>query len=832
MGLKMVMVLVIGWVVWASMEVVRGGGGGDVTYDGRALIVNGTRRMLFSGSIHYPRSTPEMWPSLIAKAKEGGLDVIQTYVFWNVHEPIQGQYNFEGRYDLVRFIKEVQAQGLYVSLRLGPFIESEWKYGAFPFWLRDIPGITFRCDNEPFKSHMQTFVAMIVDMMKSERLYYPQGGPIIISQIENEYQMVERAFHQRGPPYVHWAASMAVGLQTGVPWMMCKQDDAPDPVINSCNGLVCGETFVGPNSPNKPALWTENWTQAYQVYGKEPRIRSAEEIAFSVALFIAKKKGSFVNYYMYHGGTNFGNSASSFVTTSYYDKAPLDEYGLIWQPTWEHLRELHAAVKLSSEPLLWGTYSNFSVGQLQEAHVFQTNTGKCAAFIINFDRHHIENIQFHHVTLDLPAKSISILPDCKNTAFNTAKVIAQYGSRSEKAVQYLKDAQKWVEFIDEIADVRSATFTKNQLSEQMSTTKDATDYLWYTVSYNQTSTGGQHVLHVESKAHVLHAFVNNEFVGSVQGSHDGPSVIVLEGPISLKEGQNRIALLSVMVGSPDSGAYLERRFAGLSRVSIQTGNASKNLNDHKWGYQVGLVGEKKQIYSQEGSEKVEWRSSENSISQPLVWYKVNNIQPCYQCFELVADTISYSPQTTFDTPSGTDPVALNLTSMGKGEVWVNGESIGRYWVSFKTPNGKPSQSLYHVPRSFLKPSGNLLVLFEETGGDPLQITVNTISVAHVCGNVHESDTPSLISSTAHPSVHLQCRQGKTIAAIEFASYGQPAGDCKNYSTGSCHSVASKSIVEQVCLGNTNCSIPVLASTFGGDPCPGAAKSLLVVASCS
>ena len=93
-----------------------------------------------------------MWPSLIAKAKEGGLDVIQTYVFWNLHEPQPGQvsqtfslslslslslmwgfcvaqYDFSGRYDLVRFIKEIQAQGLYACLRIGPFIESEWNYG-------------------------------------------------------------------------------------------------------------------------------------------------------------------------------------------------------------------------------------------------------------------------------------------------------------------------------------------------------------------------------------------------------------------------------------------------------------------------------------------------------------------------------------------------------------------------------------------------------------------------------------------------------------------------------------------------------------------------------
>ncbi|RWW01841.1 hypothetical protein GW17_00035092 [Ensete ventricosum] len=121
MDLKVALVVVL----WASM----GARSGDVTYDGRALIINGTRRLLFSGSIHYPRSPPKKWPYLIAKAKEGGLDVIQTYVFWNEHEPFQGQYKFRGRLNLVRFIKQVQARGLYVSLRIGPFIESEWKYG-------------------------------------------------------------------------------------------------------------------------------------------------------------------------------------------------------------------------------------------------------------------------------------------------------------------------------------------------------------------------------------------------------------------------------------------------------------------------------------------------------------------------------------------------------------------------------------------------------------------------------------------------------------------------------------------------------------------------------
>ncbi|KAF6996019.1 hypothetical protein CFC21_012421 [Triticum aestivum] len=790
---------------------VEEGGGGEVTNDGRALVVNGTRRMLFSGEMHYTRSTPEMWPKLIANARKGGLDVIQTYVFWNVHEPVQGQYNFEGRYDLVKFIREIQAQGLYVSLRIGPFIEAEWKYGGFPFWLHDVPNITFRTDNEPFKQHMQRFVTQIVSMMKQEGLYYPQGGPIIISQIENEYQMVEPAFGSGGPRYVRWAAEMAVGLQTGVPWMMCKQNDAPDPIINTCNGLICGETFVGPNSPSKPALWTENWTTRYPIYGNDTKLRSTEDIAFAVALFIARKKGSFVSYYMYHGGTNFGRFASSYVTTSYYDGAPLDEYGLIWRPTWGHLRELHAAVNLSSEPLLFGTYSNFSLGQEQEAHIFETEL-KCVAFLVNFDKHQSPTVVFRNIPFQLAPKSISILSECRTVVFETAKVNAQYGSRTAKVVESLNDIHTWKAFKEPIPeDISKAVYTGNQLFEHLSMTKDETDYLWYIVSYEyRPSDDGQLVLlNAESRAHVLHAFVNTEYVGCVHGSHDGPGNIILNTNISLKEGQNTISLLSVMVGSPDSGAHMERRSFGIRKVSIQQGQQPLHLlNNELWGYQVGLYGEGKRIYTQEESSSVEWTEINSLTYHPLTWYK-----------------------TTFAAPVGNDAVALNLTSMGKGEVWVNGESIGRYWVSFKAPSGQPSQSLYHIPQHFLKPTDNLLVLVEEIGGNPLEITVNTVSITTVCGSVNELSSPALHTQGKDPEVRLRCQRGKHISAIEFASYGNPAGDCTTFSTGSCHAALSESVVKQACIGKRGCSIPVSPARFGGDPCPGIQKSLLVVANC-
>jgi hypothetical protein len=267
----------------------------NVTYDRKAIIINGQRRILFSGSIHYPRSTPDMWEDLIFKAKEGGLDVIETYVFWNVHEPSPGNYNFEGRNDLVRFIKTVQKAGLYAHLRIGPYVCAEWNFGGFPVWLKYVPGISFRQDNEPFKKAMQGFTEKIVGMMKSERLYESQGGPIILSQIENEYGAQSKMLGPVGYNYMSWAAKMAVEMGTGVPWVMCKEDDAPDPVINTCNGFYCDK--FAPNKPYKPTMWTEAWSGWFSEFGGPIHKRPVQDLAFAVARFI-QKGGSFVNYYM------------------------------------------------------------------------------------------------------------------------------------------------------------------------------------------------------------------------------------------------------------------------------------------------------------------------------------------------------------------------------------------------------------------------------------------------------------------------------------------------------------------------------------------------------
>ncbi|XP_041015356.1 beta-galactosidase 1 [Juglans microcarpa x Juglans regia] len=820
-----------------------GSGKASVSYDSKAITINGQRRILISGSIHYPRSSPEMWPDLIQKAKEGGLDVIQTYVFWNGHEPSPGQYYFEGNYDLVKFVKLVKQAGLYVHLRIGPYVCAEWNFGGFPVWLKYIPGINFRTDNGPFKVQMHKFTEKIVNMMKAERLYESQGGPIILSQIENEYGPMEYEIGAPGQAYTKWAAQMAVGLGTGVPWVMCKQDDAPDPIINTCNGFYCD--YFSPNKAYKPKMWTEAWTGWFTEFGGPVPYRPAEDLAFSVARFI-QKGGSFINYYMYHGGTNFGRTAGGpFITTSYDYDAPLDEYGLLRQPKWGHLKDLHRAIKLCEPALVSGDPSVTPLGNYQEAHVFRSKSGACAAFLANYNPRSFAKVAFGDLHYNLPPWSISILPDCKNTVYNTARVGAQ--SAQMKMVRVpVHGGFSWQAYDEETSSYDDAKFTAVGLLEQINTTRDASDYLWYStdvkIEANEEflKSGKYPVLTVLSAGHALHVFINGRLSGTAYGSLEFPKLTFSEN-VMLRAGINKISLLSVAVGLPNVGPHFETWNAGvLGPITLNGLNEGRrDLSWQKWSYKIGLEGEALSLHSLSGSSSVEWvEGSFVARRQPLMWYK-----------------------TMFNAPAGNTPLALDMGSMGKGQVWINGQSLGRYWPAYKASGtcsecnyagtynekkclsncGEASQRWYHVPHSWLNPTGNLLVVFEEWGGDPNGIFLVRREIDSVCANIFEWQ-PTLmnwqmqasgkVNKPLRPKAHLWCGPGQKISSIKFASFGTPEGVCGSFREGSCHAHKSYDAFQRSCVGQSSCSVTVAPEIFGGDPCPNVMKKLSVEAVCS
>lgn len=134
----------------------------NVSFDRRSFRINNDPILLLSGSIHMQRATPALWPKLLARARANGLNHIQVYVFWNYHEHARGNVTFSGDADLATFIRACAAANLFVNLRIGPYVCSEWTWGGLPVWLQKIDGMSVRTFNNPFMVEMERWVKRVV----------------------------------------------------------------------------------------------------------------------------------------------------------------------------------------------------------------------------------------------------------------------------------------------------------------------------------------------------------------------------------------------------------------------------------------------------------------------------------------------------------------------------------------------------------------------------------------------------------------------------------------------------------------------------------------------
>nr|GMD31480.1 beta-galactosidase 15-like [Ipomoea batatas] len=588
-----------------------------------------------------------MWPSLIRKAKEGGLNTIETYVFWNAHEP-----NYR--------------------------------------------------------------------------------------EIENEYGNIIWHYGEEGKKYINWCADFALSMDIGVPWIMCQEDDAPKTMINTCNGFYCDQFW--PKNKNNPKFWTENWS-GWLNWGDGNPHRPAEDLAFAVARFF-QYGGSLQNYYMYHGGTNFGRtSGGPYIATTYDYNAPLDEYGNVNQPKWGHLKELHNLLYTLEDVLLYGNATNTDYGRMMSSTVYEYKE-KRVCFLGNANDKDDISITFEGRNYTTPAWSVTILPDCKTEVYNTARVNVQttlmVKKLSEKPLKwsYRPETVMHLKYGDKKqSSVLIDALDAKQLFDQKVVTNDTTDYLWYMTSFkvNKSSPimGQETTLQINTKSHVLHAFLNNKHIGS-EWAQGGKYQFSFERNVKLRDDINTISLLSETVGLP----------------------------------------------------------------------------------------------TFFKTPAGEDAVVLDLTGMGKGVAWVNGHNIGRYWPSFLAkPNcpkcdyrgtyggskcvtncGQPSQRWYHVPRSFLRKGKNQLILFEEMGGRPQEVSVQTVVPGTICAKVQEGKT-----------LELSC-QGRKMSKIKFASFGDPKGSCGSFERSDCDATNAMAVVQGACVGKEKCTINVSDGFFPTTTC--------------
>src|SRR5487761_1736696 len=149
------------------------------------FLLNGQPYQILSGEMHYARIPRAYWRARLRMAKAMGLNTISTYVFWNLHEPRPGAYDFSGNLDVAEFIRMAQQEGLHVILRPGPYVCAEWDLGGYPPWLFADPRMVLRSDDPSFMVPAERW------MMRLGRELAPlqigNGGPIVAVQLENEY---------------------------------------------------------------------------------------------------------------------------------------------------------------------------------------------------------------------------------------------------------------------------------------------------------------------------------------------------------------------------------------------------------------------------------------------------------------------------------------------------------------------------------------------------------------------------------------------------------------------------------------------------------------------
>ncbi|MBI5722964.1 MAG: beta-galactosidase [Planctomycetes bacterium] len=305
----------------------------SVTFDDKSLMIDGNRLWLVSGEMHYFRIPSELWRDRLLKARRAGLNCISTYVAWNFHEPVEGHWEMTGDKDVAKFVELAGELGLYVILRPGPYICAEWDFGGLPGWLTTKSGISHRSANAAFTHYYDKYFRQVLP--KLAELQATHSGKIILIQNENEYLPT-------GMPdrlnYLGFISQLFRRSGFDIPIITCNhlsQPPAPDSIecVNAHDQAGSQFKRLAAIGQKAPRLVTDFYTGWFDAWGNKDHSRRPAGQTARLAMEILGA-GAQYNYYMWHGGTNFGFwgarlNESGYQTTSYDFDAPVAEGGTL-----------------------------------------------------------------------------------------------------------------------------------------------------------------------------------------------------------------------------------------------------------------------------------------------------------------------------------------------------------------------------------------------------------------------------------------------------------------------------------------------------------------------
>lgn len=321
--------------------------GGTFTTGDKTFLLNGKPFVVKAAELHYPRIPRAYWEHRIKMCKALGMNTVCLYVFWNIHEQKEGQFDFTGNNDVAAFCRLCQKNGMYVIVRPGPYVCAEWEMGGLPWWLLKKKDIRLREQDPYFMQRVEIFEKEVGKQLAP--LTIQNGGPIIMVQVENEY-----GSYGKDKPYV--SAIRDIVKKSGFDKVSLFQCDWSSNFLNNgLDDLTWTMNFgtganidnqfkrLGEVRPNAPKMCSEFWSGWFDKWGARHETRPAKDMVEGMDEMLSK--GISFSLYMTHGGTSFGHWAGANSpgfqpdVTSYDYDAPINEWGLA-TPKYFELRKM------------------------------------------------------------------------------------------------------------------------------------------------------------------------------------------------------------------------------------------------------------------------------------------------------------------------------------------------------------------------------------------------------------------------------------------------------------------------------------------------------------
>ncbi|MBQ7426961.1 MAG: beta-galactosidase [Prevotella sp.] len=308
---------------------------GDFTVGNKTFLLNGEPFLVKAAEVHYPRIPRPYWEHRIQMCKALGMNTLCIYVFWNIHEQREGEFDFTGNNDVAAFCRLAQKHGMYVIVRPGPYVCAEWEMGGLPWWLLKKKDIRLREQDPYFMERVRIFEEKVGEQLAP--LTIQRGGPIIMVQVENEY-----GSYGEDKPYITEIRDCLRGIYGEklalfqCDWSSNFEKNGLDDLVWTMNfgtGANIDEQFkrLGELRPDAPKMCSEFWSGWFDKWGANHETRPAKDMVDGIDEMLSK--GISFSLYMTHGGTSFGHWAGAnspgFApdVTSYDYDAPINEYG-------------------------------------------------------------------------------------------------------------------------------------------------------------------------------------------------------------------------------------------------------------------------------------------------------------------------------------------------------------------------------------------------------------------------------------------------------------------------------------------------------------------------